>query len=1634
VTFTGASAVSLVPSDVRLITSGNVTASIQVTGSGVTSREITVADINGNGDLALQLRPGTAHDSAGNATAGIGPTAIVLVDNMAPAPVTVSDEGRYTFSTSVLRGSWTPSSDGTGAGLAGYEYGIGTSPTTPNVRDWTGAGLNLSAAVSGLSLAPGQTYYLLVRAVDILGQQSAASASDGIAVALPVERIGMAWPEADGAGITLLNKVVTDSVPGQFWIEEADRSAAVKVISDAPVEAGDVVNIAGALTISGGQRVFAADVVEIVSSAELPLAPWINLGHLGGKSFNAATPGITNGISLYNVGLMVTAVGAITYISTADPNDQYFYLRDGSEPAASGVRVSTGSSTPPAGGMVRVTGVIGLRQNGALLEPELTVTDAARIQPVAATEPFNSIGPPYPASSSAGPVTFTVTYGGAASITLNPSDVVLTRTGNANATVSVTGSGNVYRQVVLTGLSGSGTIAVGIRAGTAVDSENRASKAAGPSTPVIVDNTAPRVSSISAPSVATTQRGPVSYTVMFTEPVTGFSASSDVTVSRTGTAEAGVVTISGTGAGPYTVTLSSLTGEGTLRISVPAGAAADAAGNASAASAASAAFNADSVAPTLLLGAPSAGYTNTGPVTYAATYGGATAVSLSTADITLVKTGTAGGTVAVSGTGTAARKITISGTTGNGTLAVYIAPGTASDNAGNMAPESGASVPFVVDNIAPKVTVSAPSQAAAGEEPVNYIISYEGADAVTLSDENVTLEATGTASGEVEVSGSGRLERTATITGITGEGTLAIALASGTASDRAGNLAPATGPSASFVVDSEGPSVTIGPPSVAATSSGPVSFVISYAGADTVTLAPGAVTLLKTGTANGTVSLTGSGTSERTVTVSDITGEGSLGISIAAGTASDTAGNTAGAAGPSQMVTVDRTPPGVVIGAPSAPVTRTGPVSFPVTYYGASAITLGAADVGIVRTGSATGVVSVSGTGETERTITLSQITGEGTLAVSLARGTATDAAGNQSPGAGPSASFVVDNTPPSLSVSAPSAAQASRGPVTYTVTYTGADVVTLAQQDILLAATGSAGADVEVYQSAPLVRTVALTNLRGDGTLAFRIAVGTARDAVGNVALAFGPSQAFVVDSTAPGISIGPPSVSATATGPVSFTVTYSDAAAVTLKAEDVVLNTTGTATGAVSVTGAGLTGRTVTVTNITGQGTIGISIAAGSAVDAAGNAAGDAGPSGVFEASSLPIGVTIGAPSAAYARGGPVTFPVSYTGALSVTLSSSDITLDKTGTAYGTVSVSGTGTQSRLVTVSNITGGGTLCIRIRPYTATGPTGNAPPAGPSQTFVVDNTAPTVSISAPSAGLTRSGPVTYTVSYVGADIITLDLPDITLKKTGSAIGTMTVSGTGAASRTVTIANITGDGTLGISIGAGTASDFAGNVAGAPPATATFAVDNTAPTLSISAPNKGLSSTGPVTFTVWYSGASAITLAPEDVIIHRTGTADGTASISTSGSARIVTLSDLTGDGTLGISIPAGTASDSVGNVAGGAGPSGTFTVDNTPPTIALGGPSKASTVSGPVDYTVTYGGFSSITLAASHVTLNSTGTATGTVSVYWVSADQRLIRVSNITGEGTLGISIIAGTATDAASVPAPGAGPSDTFAVGAGG
>ena len=222
----------------------------------------------------------------------------------------------------------------------------------------------------------------------------------------------------------------------------------------------------------------------------------------------------------------------------------------------------------------------------------------------------------------------------------------------------------------------------------------------------------------------------------------------------------------------------------------------------------------------------------------------------------------------------------------------------------------------------------------------------------------------------------------------------------------------------------------------------------------------------------------------------------------------------------------------------------------------------------------------------------------------------------------------------------------------------------------------------------------------------------------------------------------------------------------------------------------------------------------------------------------------------------GRPVTYTVTYADAnfSSSSLALANIALDPTGTANGTLAVSGSG-LTYTVTVSNITGNGSLGISIAAGTATDKAGNTAPAATSATFIVDNTAPTISIGAPSASYAAGGPVTYTVTYADANFSSssLALGNITLDPTGTANGMVAVSGSGL-TYTVTVSNITGDGSLGISIAAGTATDKAGNTA--PAATsATFIVDNTAPTISIGAPSASYVAGGPVTYTVTYADAN-----------------------------------------------------------------------------------------------------------------------------------------------------------------------------------
>jgi len=529
------------------------------------------------------------------------------------------------------------------------------------------------------------------------------------------------------------------------------------------------------------------------------------------------------------------------------------------------------------------------------------------------TAPSIAIGSPSLSATNGGPVTYTVTYSDThfSSSTLGTGNITLNKTGNANGTVAVSGSGTSYT-VTISSITGDGSLGFTIGAGTATDAAGNSAAASSASTTFTVDNTAPTIA-IGSPSKSITNSSAVSYTVTYSD--THFSSSTlgtgNITLNKTGNAN-GTVAVSGSGTS-YTVTISSITGDGSLGFTIGAGTATDAAGNSAAASSASTTFTVDNTAPAIAIGSPSLSATNSGPVSYTVTYSDAnfSSSSLGTGNITLNKTGNANGTVAVSGSGTS-YTVTISSITGTGSLGFTIGAGTATDLAGNSAAASSPSTTFTVDNTAPVVnTIAAQDPLQTNQTSLDYTVTFsKPVTGVDPSDFTVTKGGTVT-SGAISVTATSSSTYNVSINGVGGDGSFRLDLnSSGTGiADGVGN--PISGGFTggdTYTVDNTPPSIAIGSPSVSSTINGPVTYTVTYSDANFATsqLVPGNITLNKTGNANGSVAVSGSGTSY-TVTISSITGAGTLGISIAAGTATDQAGNSAAASSPSTTFTAGST-------------------------------------------------------------------------------------------------------------------------------------------------------------------------------------------------------------------------------------------------------------------------------------------------------------------------------------------------------------------------------------------------------------------------------------------------------------------------------------------------------------------------------------------------------------------------------------------------------------------------------------------------------------------------------------------------------------------------------------------------------
>ena len=298
----------------------------------------------------------------------------VLKSDATPPVIWSVYDDTYTTSTTTLQASWTGSDPE--SGIQRFEFAVGLQPGGTSVKGWTDAGTATSAAIGGLSLVIGSTYYVTVRAVNGSGVVSAPMSSPGVTVARAVETIAQAKSFPDGEPVALPELGVSACFASRFYVEEADRSSGLRVESAESVAPSQLVQLSGVLETVGGERALTQCKVTGNSMGPLvqpvAMAAWM----VGGSALNGYTPGVTGGMGPNNVGLLVRLAGRITAV-TADG----FHLDDGSslsdDSGYAGLRIWTGS--PPSvvvDTWVCVTGAVSCRTGaGGVIYPQILARD-----------------------------------------------------------------------------------------------------------------------------------------------------------------------------------------------------------------------------------------------------------------------------------------------------------------------------------------------------------------------------------------------------------------------------------------------------------------------------------------------------------------------------------------------------------------------------------------------------------------------------------------------------------------------------------------------------------------------------------------------------------------------------------------------------------------------------------------------------------------------------------------------------------------------------------------------------------------------------------------------------------------------------------------------------------------------------------------------------------------------------------------------------------------------------------------------------------------------------------------------------------------------------------------------------------
>jgi hypothetical protein len=1065
--------------------------------------------------------------------------------------------------------------------------------------------------------------------------------------------------------------------------------------------------------------------------------------------------------------------------------------------------------------------------------------------------------------------------------------------------------------------AGQGAVTVTVAAGAATDAAGNESPASAPVTRTF-DTVAP-----------TATVNPLT-TNDTTPTVTGTVDEAGAAVTVTVGGQTVAATVTGT---TFSATLPAALAEGTYTVTATA---TDAAGNVGTATATDA-LVIDTTAPTAAVTSPAPDPTNTSPIPFTVTFSEDVA-GFDAADLT-VTNGTASGFTAAD-----PRTYTFAVTpAGQGAVSVAIPAGAATDAAGNASAAAGPAT-RAFDTIAP----TAAADALTTNDPTPTVTG------TVSSDPSVPVTVTVTVGGQTVAATVTGTTFTATLTTPLAEGTYDIAV---TATDAAGNTGSATR-AGGLVVDLTAPAAAVSTTAADPTNLAAIPFTVTFT-EDVAGFAAADVTV-----ANGTLS-NFAAVDARTYTL-DVApaADGGVTVSVAAGVATDPAGNPNTAAA-DVTVTSDRTPPTATITTTAPDPTATSPIPVTVTF---SEDVTGFDETDIaVTNGAVTNFAAVDA-----RTYTLDVTpAAAGQVTVSVPAGAAADAAGNENAAPTPlSVTFNGTVTAPTIGTTATDPTNLAVIP--FTVTFDD-DVTGFDETDITVAngtLSNFAAVDARTYtfDVAPAA----------DGAVTVDIAAGAATDTGGRPTAA----GTFTVtsDRTAPAATVTAPA-DPTNADPILFTVAF-DEDVTGLDAAD--LTATNGTVGAVTAVDA----RTFAVeVSPTADGLVTLTVLAGSVTDPAGNVtAADATGSTTSDRTAPTPTVTTSEPDPTAAAVIPftVTFDEDVTG-----FDETDVTVTN-GAVTNFVMV-----DARTFTFDvTPAGDGLVTVDLPAGAAQDPAGNGSAAA-SASVTSERLAPTAAVTTTAGTATNVSPIPFTVTFS---------EDVTgFTDAGLVVANGTVSNFVAVDARTFTFDVTpaAEGAVTVSVAAGAALDMFGNANPASPAAA-VEYDITAPTPAVSTTATDPTNLDAIPFTVTFD-EDVTGFDETDIAV-----ANGAASNFVAVDARTFTF-DVTpaADGPVAVSVAAAAAQDLAGNTSA-ASNTVTVTSDRTAPTATVTAPADPTNAD-PIVFTVT---FDEPAADLSPAGLTATNGTVGTVTR--VDARTFTVEVSPA-ADGPVTLTVPAGAAADVA-------------------